>query len=36
MEETDTKQITQITESKILIVDDEPMILEIIKKFLNP
>ena len=35
MKETDTVPIAQIGNSKILIVDDEPVILEIIKKFLE-
>jgi CheY-like chemotaxis protein len=35
MKETDTVPITQIGDSKILIIDDEPVILEIIKKFLS-
>ena len=35
MSETDTVAITQVVDSKILIVDDEPIILEIIKKFIS-
>ena len=35
MKETETVPITQLVDSKILVVDDEPVIIEIIKKFLS-
>ena len=35
MSETDTVAITQVVDSKILIVDDESIIIEIVKKFLS-